>query len=39
MAEQPSPIQLEDVSLEEARRLGRGPRMDPALYQELRTRI
>src|SRR5918997_5887378 len=39
MAEQPPPIQFEDVPLEEARRMGRGPRMDPQLYQELRTRI
>ena len=38
MAE-PVPIQFEDVPLEEARRMGRGPRMDPELYQELRTRI
>ena len=39
MDEQPSPIQFEDVPLEEARRLSRGPRMDPQLYQELQTRI
>jgi hypothetical protein len=39
MAESRSPIQFEDVSLEEARRMGRGLRMDPELYQELRTRI
>jgi hypothetical protein len=39
MAEQPPFIQFEDVPLEEARRMGRGPRMDPQLYQELRTRI
>jgi hypothetical protein len=39
MAEPLSPIQFEDVPLEEARRMGRGPRMDPQLYQELRTRI
>jgi hypothetical protein len=39
MAESVSPIQFEDVPLEEARRMGRGPRMDPELYQELRTRI
>ena len=38
MAEQP-PMQFEDVPLEEARRMRRGPRMDPKLYQELRTRI
>jgi hypothetical protein len=39
MAEHPPPIQFEDVPLEEARRMGRGPRMDPQLYQELRTRM
>jgi hypothetical protein len=39
MAEERFPIQFEDVPLEDARRLGRGPRMDPQLYQELRTRI
>jgi hypothetical protein len=39
MAEERSPIQFEDVPLDEARRMGRGPRMDPELYQELRTRI
>jgi hypothetical protein len=39
MADQSSPIQFEDVPLDEARRMGRGPRMDPQLYQELRTRM
>jgi hypothetical protein len=39
MAEPLTPIQFEDVPLEEARRMGRGPRMDPQLYQELRTRM
>ena len=39
MAEPLPPIQFEDVPLEEARRMGRGARMDPQLYQELRTRI
>jgi hypothetical protein len=39
MAEEPSPIPFEDVPLEEARRMGRGPRMKPELYRELRTRI
>src|SRR5688572_18009208 len=38
-AQQPPPIQFEDVPLEEARRMGRGPRMDPQLYQELRSRM
>ena len=39
MAEQPPSFQFEDVPLEEARRMSRGPRMEPQLYQELRTRI
>jgi hypothetical protein len=39
MAEPMSPIQFEDIPIEEARRMGRGPRMDPQLYQELKTRI
>jgi hypothetical protein len=39
MAEQPSPLQFEDVPLEEARRMGRGPRMEPMLYETLRTKI
>jgi hypothetical protein len=39
MADHASPIQFEDVPLDEARRMGRGPRMDPQLYQELKTRI
>jgi hypothetical protein len=32
-------IQFEDVSLEEARRMGWGPRMEPMLYQTLRKKI
>jgi hypothetical protein len=39
MADLSSPIQFEDVPLDEARRMGRGPRMEPQLYQELKTRI
>jgi hypothetical protein len=39
MADDSSPIQFEDIPIDEARRMGRGPRMDPQLYQELRTRI
>jgi hypothetical protein len=39
MAEPVSPIQFEDIPIEEARKMGRGPRMDPRLYQELKTRI
>jgi hypothetical protein len=38
MAEHPT-IQFEDVSLEEARRMGRGPRMEPMLYDTLRQKI
>src|ERR687886_1573843 len=34
-----STIQFEDVSLEEARRMGRGPRMEPMLYDTLRRKI
>jgi hypothetical protein len=34
-----SAIQFEDVSLEEARRMGRGPRMEPMLYDTLRQKI
>jgi hypothetical protein len=38
MADQ-SAIQFEDVSLEEARRMGRGPRMEPMLYETIRKKI
>jgi hypothetical protein len=39
MAEPMSDIHFEDIPLDEARRIGRGPRIDPLLYQELKTRI
>ena len=39
MAQQPPAIDFEDIPLEQARTMGRGPRMDPALYQELRARM
>jgi hypothetical protein len=39
MADQSSPLQFEDVPLEEARRMGRGPRMEPMLYDTLRQKI
>src|SRR5919108_3399055 len=39
MAEQPPRIQFEDVPLDEARRMGRGPRMEPLLYDTLRKKI
>jgi hypothetical protein len=38
MADQ-SPIAFEDISLDDARRMGRGPRMEPLLYDTLRTKI
>jgi hypothetical protein len=39
MAEQPPSFQFEDVPLEEARRMSRGPRMEPMLYDTLRQKI
>ena len=39
MAEQPSPIQFEDVPLDQARRVSRGPRMAPDLYNALKQKI
>jgi hypothetical protein len=39
MAEQPPPMQFEDVPIDEARRMGRGPRMEPMLYDTLRKKI
>jgi precorrin-4 methylase len=41
MAEQsPTPsIQFEDIPLAEARTMGRGPRMDPELYQAIKEKI
>jgi hypothetical protein len=39
MAEQSPSIHFEDVSLEQARRMGRGPRMEPLLYDTLKTKI
>jgi hypothetical protein len=39
MAEPVSSIHFEDIPIEEARKMGRGPRMDPQLYQELKTRL
>jgi hypothetical protein len=39
MAEQPQPIQFDDIPLDEARRMGRGPRMEPMLYETLRQKI
>jgi hypothetical protein len=39
MADPSSSFQFEDVPLDEARRLGRGPRMEPMLYDILRQKI
>jgi hypothetical protein len=39
MADQSSPIDFEDIPLEDARRMGRGPRMEPLLYDTLRQKI
>ena len=39
MADESSPFQLEDVPLDQARRMGRGPRMEPMLYETLRQKI
>jgi hypothetical protein len=39
MADASSPIEFQDVPLEEARRMGRGPRMEPMLYDTLRQKI
>jgi hypothetical protein len=36
MAEQPPAFQFDDIPLDEARRVGRGPRMEPMLYDTLR---
>jgi hypothetical protein len=39
MAQQPPPIHFEDIPLEEARRVGRGPRMDLQLYNTLKAKL
>jgi hypothetical protein len=39
MPDQPPAFQFEDVPLDEARRIGRGPRMEPMLYDTLRQKI
>jgi hypothetical protein len=38
-AAEQSTVQFEDVPLEEARRMGRGPRLEPGLYETLRQKI
>jgi hypothetical protein len=39
MADQAPSFPFEDVPLDEARRMGRGPRMEPMLYDTLRHKI
>jgi hypothetical protein len=39
MPDQPSPPEFEDIPVDDARRMGRGPRMEPLLYDTLRTKI
>jgi len=39
MADRSPPLQFEDVPLDEARRMGRGPRMEPMLYETRRQKI
>jgi hypothetical protein len=39
MAYDSNGMEFEDIPLEEARRMGRGPRMEPLLYDTLRTKI
>ena len=39
MAEQPPTFEFEDIPIEEARKIGRGPRMDPEIYHALKENI
>jgi hypothetical protein len=39
MAQQQPPIEFEDIPLDQARRMGRGPRMEPLLYDTIKTKI
>jgi hypothetical protein len=39
MADDSNGIEFEDIPLEDARRMGRGPRMEPLLYDTLRAKI
>jgi hypothetical protein len=39
MAEPQPPIHFEDIPIDEARRMGRGSRMDPQLYQDQRAHL
>jgi hypothetical protein len=39
MAEYPPTVEFEDIPLEDARRMGRGPRMEHMLYDTLKQKI
>ena len=39
MADRPYTLEFEDVPLDEACRMSRGPRMDPELYHTLKEKI
>jgi precorrin-4 methylase len=39
MADPASPFHFEDIPVDQARLMGRGPRMDPELYHALREKI
>jgi|SRR6266850_3694046 len=39
MADQAPSFQFEDIPIEEARKIGRGPRMDPEIYHALKENI
>ena len=39
MADYSTPIHFEDIPLDEARRMGRGPRMNPELYRALQQKL
>jgi len=39
MADQAPSFQFEDIPIEDARRMGRGPRMNPELYNALKQKI
>ena len=39
MADERPDLEFEDIPLDEARRMGRGPRMEPLLYETLRQKI
>jgi hypothetical protein len=39
MADQSSSFQFEDIPLDQARLMGRGPRMEPMLYDTLRQKL